>query len=192
MGKSKCLRKSHWKSEETGASVLWGEAEGGRIALAPEEKAQGEFIDMCKYLMGRTWWQFLPSDIQRQDKRQWAQTDTQEILLKYKEKFYFPCEGNWTWEQVAWRSYKVSVIRDTQTAAGQFEATCSSWSCFEGRVRLESLQRPTQASAILWLEVTSALHWQTLLQSHNTWKKNSRRWNLVRRIILRWRHNHFS
>lgn len=76
MGKSKCLKKGHWESEET------GEKRRGGIALAPEVKAQGEFIKVCKYLMGRTFKQFLHSDIQWENKREWAQIAKQDILLK--------------------------------------------------------------------------------------------------------------
>lgn len=42
--------KGHWYNKETGASLPQGKPE--RVGLFSVEKAQGEFINICKYMKG--------------------------------------------------------------------------------------------------------------------------------------------
>lgn len=57
--------------------------ERAETVQAGEERGQGDLTDACNYLRGRVqrgWRLALFSGTQGQDKRQWAQTGTQEVL----------------------------------------------------------------------------------------------------------------
>lgn len=57
--------------------------ERAETVQAGEERGQGDLTDACNYLRGsvqRGWRLALFSGTQGQDKRQWAQTGTQEVL----------------------------------------------------------------------------------------------------------------
>ena len=64
--------------EGTGASLLWGEAEGAGLVQPEEEKAaRGPYkcLQIPEGWVSRGWGQALFSDAQQQDKGQWAQTE---------------------------------------------------------------------------------------------------------------------
>ncbi|KAK4827839.1 LOW QUALITY PROTEIN: hypothetical protein QYF61_021976, partial [Mycteria americana] len=69
--------KGHKDDEETGASVLQGEAKGAGTVQPGEEKAQRDPISPLK---GGC------KEEGSSDKRQWAQSETQEIPLKHRKK----------------------------------------------------------------------------------------------------------
>ena len=80
--------KGHKDDEGTGASLLWGKAERAGTVQPREEKAQGGSYQCIKILEGRVQRrqrQALFSDVQCQEKRQWAQTKTQEVLPEQQE-----------------------------------------------------------------------------------------------------------
>ena len=52
-----------------------------------------------------------------QDERQWAQTETQEVL-NIREPFYFYCEGGQALAQLAQRGCVVSTLGDIQKPSG--------------------------------------------------------------------------
>jgi len=64
------------------------------------------------------WGQTLFSSAQRQDKGQWAQTETQEVLSEHEEEF-LPSEDEGALEQAAQRGCGVSFSGDTQDPPGQ-------------------------------------------------------------------------
>ena len=63
-------------------SLIRGKAEIAGIVQPGEKTAQEDLIHVYKYLQGRCrgWSQALFSGAWCQDKRQWAQTETQEVL----------------------------------------------------------------------------------------------------------------
>lgn len=69
---------------------------------------------MGEYVKGN---QTLLSTAQWQDKKQWAQPQTQEILSEHK-KTVFDCEGSQTLEQVALRGCGLLTLGDIKNLAG--------------------------------------------------------------------------
>lgn len=66
---------------------------------------------------------------QWQNKRQWAQTGTQEVLYKYQEALFY-CAGDGALVRVAQRGYGASLLGDLQKATWTLSwATVCSWPC---------------------------------------------------------------
>lgn len=82
------------------------------------------------------------------DKGQWEQTETQQILIKYKKKNLW--EGGETLAQIAWGGYGVSTLGDIQspTGHGPGQPAVADPALSKG-VGLNDLQRCLSASAVL-------------------------------------------
>ncbi|KAF4790383.1 hypothetical protein TURU_140664 [Turdus rufiventris] len=63
-----------------------------------------ELINVCQYLKGgvRGWSQALLSGAKQQNKRQWAETDAQEVASEYEKEILY-CAGDCSLEQIAQR-----------------------------------------------------------------------------------------
>ena len=88
--------------------------------LSGEEKAQGNLTNVYKYLKGgmhRGQRQALFSDDQRQDKRRWAHSETQEVPSEHQETFLHR-EGDQVLGQVAQGRCRVSILGDIQKPSG--------------------------------------------------------------------------
>ena len=87
--------------EGTGASLLWGKAEGAGLVQPEEEKAARGPIKCLQISEG---WvsggrgQTLFSGVQRHDKGQWAQTEAEEVPAEHEEEL-LPSEGDGALEQ---------------------------------------------------------------------------------------------
>ncbi|KAK4826406.1 LOW QUALITY PROTEIN: hypothetical protein QYF61_008693, partial [Mycteria americana] len=106
--------KSSWRPliRGIGAPDIQGEAERAGTAQPREEKAQGDLINVYKYLMGGVKKTEAGSSQWYPAKKQWTQIEIQEIPFKHKKLFY--C----TLEQVAQRGCRVSVLRGIQNLTG--------------------------------------------------------------------------
>ena len=85
------------------------------LGLFSLEKAQGESHQCVQIPEGRVqrkWGQALFSGVQ--DKRQWAQTETQQVPAEYKQNIFY-CEGDQTLEE---RGCEISVVGDLQKSYG--------------------------------------------------------------------------
>ena len=91
-----------------------------------------------------------------QDKRQWTQSKTNEILSKCKKKTYY-CQSSQTLEQTVLRGWGVSILGAIQNLTGHSAwATCSRWPFSEQRVGLYDLQNSLPLPVVLWVWI---LHW---------------------------------
>ena len=98
--------------------------------------------------MSRGWGQTLFSDAQRQDNRQWAQIEAQEVPSEHEVELLWVWQSTGTgcpeglWSLLLWRYSKPAWTWSC--------ATWSRWICFGSGVGLGDLQRSLPTPTILW------------------------------------------
>ena len=99
--------------------MIKGEAERAGTVHPREEEALTDLVNVYRYLMGdqRGQSRALLSGAQRQDKRQWGQTEAQEAPSEHQETF-FHCEHDQALEQIAEGGCGVSICGDIQKPTG--------------------------------------------------------------------------
>lgn len=104
----------HKDNQGIGEFIIQGEAERATVIQTGEEKAQGDLINMWKYLIGRNKNDFSwCCPVKTKEHEQYIPFKHTWFLLNIIKKFFY-YEGGLTLEEVSQRSCGVSILEDMQ------------------------------------------------------------------------------